>query len=52
MLTELKGNEVSLTAKVLAAAGDGCTPDTLKEVEGPSAWIGIRVTGDGTSVLL
>jgi hypothetical protein len=49
--TELRGNEVSFTAKVLAAVGDGCTVDILREVEGLCAWIGIHVTGEGNSVL-
>jgi hypothetical protein len=50
--TELRGNEVSFTAKVLAAVGDGWTSDIVKEVEGLSAWIGTGVTAEGTSVLL
>jgi hypothetical protein len=52
IFTELVGNEVSLTAEVLAAVGDGWTVDILKEVEGPCAWIGMCVKGDGTSVFL
>jgi hypothetical protein len=63
----LRGNEVSFTAMVLDAVGDGCTVDILREVdavgdgftvyilrevEGPCAWIGIRVTGEGNRVLL
>jgi hypothetical protein len=52
IFTELGGNKVSFTAKVLAAVGDGCTADISKEVEGPCAWIGICITGDGTNVFL
>jgi hypothetical protein len=46
------GKEVSFTAKVLAAVGDGWTAHICKEMEGLSAWIGIGVTVEGTSVLL
>jgi hypothetical protein len=52
IITELRGNKVSFTAKVLAAVGDGCTADILKEVEKLCAWIALCVTGDGTNVLL
>jgi hypothetical protein len=45
IFTELRGNKVSFTAKVLAAVGDGCTTNILKEAEGPPAWIGICVKG-------
>jgi hypothetical protein len=37
IFTELRGKEVSFTANVLAAAGDGWTADIWKEVEGLSA---------------
>jgi hypothetical protein len=52
IFTELRVKEVFSTAEVLAAVGNGCTADILKEVEGLCTWIGIRVTGDGTNVLL
>jgi hypothetical protein len=37
---------------VLVAVDDGWTADIWKEVEGLSAWIGIGVTAEDTSVLL
>jgi hypothetical protein len=50
IFTQPRGNEVSLTSKMLAAVSDGWTADILKEVEGLSAWIRLGVAGDGTSV--
>jgi hypothetical protein len=52
IIAEFRGYKVSFSAKVLAAAGDGCTADILKEVEELCAWIALCVTGDGTNVLL
>jgi hypothetical protein len=40
---ELGRKEVSFTAKMLAAVGDGWTTDICKEVEGLSVWIRIGV---------
>jgi hypothetical protein len=37
---------------MLAAVGEGWIADISKDVEGLSAWIGIGVTAEGTSVLL
>jgi hypothetical protein len=47
IFTELRGKEVSFTAKVLAAAGDGWAYDILKKVEGLSTWMGTGVTAEG-----
>jgi hypothetical protein len=46
------GEEVSFTANVLAAVGDGCTADIWKEGERLCAWIGIDVRAEGTSIFL
>jgi hypothetical protein len=52
VFTEFRGKEVTFTAKVLFAVGDGWTADICKEVEALSAWIGIGVLVEGTNVLL
>jgi hypothetical protein len=50
IFTELRGEDVSSTAKVLAAVCDSWIADIRKEVEGTFACIGIVAVED-TSVL-